>query len=168
MFLTDSQYPGRLRLFVLAIAAIAFLGCGGDEDESSPTAPVAPAFVVGSGTFDVTNVHIVGNCAPTVVHPDTFDITINGTDFSVDPMMKRSTSGTWDAKKLTGNGEWGRSVTIIRNVCTVTSYWSVSIKFSSEDEFRGHISFRRRLSANCDAQTECTATWTVHGVRRLP
>lgn len=147
-------------LLVLAFATL--IGCG---DESSPTQvddnPPPPPIEVASGAFDVTSSVLFNGCNRTEMFDGTYEIQIEDTTFS----MGAQWHGTWDANAVEGFGESDHEESVIR-LCTITTWTTVRVEFTSADEFSGEVVYRSRVSGSCGDRTNCQSTWRVTGVRQ--
>jgi hypothetical protein len=155
---------GLLIPLVLLLLGALVTGCG-DEEGNPLGNNTPPPIEVTSGLFDVTSWIIFDTCNSTTVHADSYVVQIDTLTFS----MGDDWVGAWYPKTVTGKGESERELTeiVTRNgICKVTKWTSVEIMFSSEDEFKGEIIYRRRVDLSC--VTPCLTTWRVEGVRRQP
>ena len=147
-------------LLLLALATFFVAACG---DESAPPPVVGPPpITVESGFFDVITGPGFNGCdKPDVYDGNTYEIQINGTAFS----MGDDWTGTWNPNTLLGSGSTEPISNTFKS-CIITTWTSVNITFSSEDEFSGSILFRRRLRGDCENFTPCTSSWQIAGVRK--
>lgn len=152
------QNPLVIIALLLGTALIA--SCGGENAPEQTTGPGnQQSLQVSSGMFDVTSRIVFDTCTSTASQDGEYEITIDGADFS----MGDSWIGSWNASVATGAGESEHDRFTHRG-CTVTEWTEVSVEFTSEDEFKGEVVFRRRVIGSCN--TPCVTTWLIEGVRK--
>ncbi len=146
-------------LLLLALATLFVAACG-DESAPPPVAPRRP-ITVESGFFDVIDTLIFDTCDSDLVYDGTYEIQINGTDFS----MGDAWTGTWDPTRLQGSGE-SEHAKVVLSRCTHTTWTTVNITFTSADEFSGSVVYRLKESGVCPGSSECVSSWRIKGVRK--
>ncbi|HEX5131830.1 MAG TPA: hypothetical protein VFX92_05010 [Candidatus Krumholzibacteria bacterium] len=154
---TNMNHPWRTCFLLLAAALLAGCGgSGGDDVIVPPPGPPAPAVV--DGVFDVAAHIIFDTCDSDSVYDGTYAFQIDDQTFT----MGDTWSGTWNPKTASGYGESEHTGYTVR-VCTVNRWTSLTLTFSSEDEFTGSITYHQRVEGDC--QTPCVTTWAISGVR---
>jgi hypothetical protein len=119
---------------------------------------------VGSGDFTVTTWVTFNGCELTKTFLETYRIQIDESGFAMGDW-----TGSWTAKPnlLTAIGESQHESVTIRD-CTVTTWTTVTLDFTSEEAFTGHVTFRRRAgggACECVTCTDCQSAWGISGVR---
>ena len=153
-----------LRIVLVALMALVPAGCGGGSDNvTDPPNPPKP-LEVGSGNFNISTWVTFNGCELTKTFSETYWIQIDESGFSMGDW-----SGSWTAESssLTASGESEHKSVTLRD-CTVTTWTTVSLDFTSEDAFTGHVIFRRRAtggSCECATCTQCQSAWGISGVR---
>lgn len=155
---------GRAAVLLLAVLLAGSFGCGGGGGgPTSGNEEPPPALNVAGGTFDLTAEEMYNPCEMTVAYDGAYDITIDGDIFA----MGSDWTGSWNTNDASGSAQSAIESDTNQRGCTVNKWTSVHVTFSSEDEFSGTITYRRRVfNGECDAP--CTSTWSIHGVRQSP
>jgi hypothetical protein len=155
-----------LRIVLVALMALVPAGCGGGGGSDNVTDPPNPPkpLEVGSGDFNISTWVTFNGCELTKTFLESYSIQIDESGFSMGDW-----SGSWTAESssLTASGESEHESVTMRD-CTVTTWTTVSLDFTSEDAFTGHVIFRRRAiggSCECATCTECQSAWGISGVR---
>lgn len=143
----------------LLLLSVLLAGCGGGSTQAPGDGKTLdPPLEVASGAFDVTATRGFDTCGMSLAYGGQYDIVINGGDFT----MGADWTGTWFPATASGAGESQHDVTTYRQ-CTVTTYTSVTITFETPDSFTGTITYRRRVSGECN--TPCLTSWNIIGTR---
>ena len=151
-------------MVLIVLPASVLAGCGGGSDDGTgPTDPPKP-LEVGSGDFTVTTWVTFNGCDLTKTFLETYSVKIDETGFEMGDW-----SGTWSAESnsLSASGESAHESVTMRD-CTVISWTTVTLKFTSKEAFTGHVTFRRRASGGsceCVTCTDCQSAWGISGVR---
>lgn len=156
--------PNALRVYVAPLLlAILLAGCGSSGGGSPTSGNDEPPVTlnVTSGTFDVTATRAYDQCGRSTDYNGAYDVTIDGNTFA----MGTEWEGSYNPSAASASAQSSINVVIDHRDCKVNDFTTVNVKFSSEDEFSGTITYRRRLlSGECD--TSCITTWTIHGTRQ--
>jgi hypothetical protein len=152
--------PLLVPALLVALLCLA-VSCGDDAGPTQVTNGGPPPIIVESGTFEVTSWSIYDGCALSSTLEETYDIQIDSTSFT----MGDDWFGEWDEKRLQANAE-SEHVKQIQRLCTITTWTTVHITFTSEDEFSGDAIFRHRISGTCENETNCQTTWRMTGIRQ--
>jgi hypothetical protein len=116
---------------------------------------------VESGSFDVASEFAFNGCNSATTYDGRYSIAITDSMFTMGGW-----SGDWqaDPNQLKAHGETGRSSVETRG-CTITTWTEVDLTFTSEDNFYGHVTYRKRVMGTCACCPQCTSTWSITGVR---
>ena len=156
------RWPSFVTCTVLCLGLGLLSGCGGESAGDQVTnPPPPPPLSVPDGTFDVASTVVFNTCATAAAYDEPLDIQIDESSFSAGTEWV----GTWDAKKAEGFGESEHVQSTLRS-CTITTWTTIHVKFSSEDEFDGEIVFITRLSGSCGQRSPCLTTWHIKGSRQ--
>jgi uncharacterized lipoprotein NlpE involved in copper resistance len=147
---------GTAMALVLVLA-----GCG---TSSSPVATkdtqTGNTLEVPDGVFDVTANKGLDQCDSKVDYNGSYLIQIDGSTFT----MGDDWTGMWDENNSLGSGSSPHQSETFRQ-CTISTWTSVNITFSSANEFTGSITLNKRVTGDCD--TPCLSTWLISGTRRV-
>jgi hypothetical protein len=152
----------RFSLALLVVVSPLLTGCGDEEAErvtsvSGPTPPMT----IDSGFFEVTGKIAHNGCELTKSYDATYWVRIDSSGFSMGPEWTWS----WDADAAQASGESAHRI-VDRKACRITSWSTVSITFTSEDEFSGYILYRDRAVGECPNDKSCQTSWTITGSRQ--
>ena len=152
------------RLLMVVLLVLSGLGCGGDSDSVTDADNRPEPLEVRSGDFNVSTWVTFNGCDLTKSFLETYAVNIDESGFSMGEW-----SGTWTAESssLTATGESAHQAVTMRD-CTVTTWTVVSLEFTSENAFSGHVTYRRRASGGsceCATCTDCQSAWGISGVR---
>ena len=153
------RFAGALPAAGFVVLAVLLGGCGDSSEPARITAPPPPPLQIANGSFMVTaGDPEFDGCNSTLGFDKTYEIVIDGTDFSMGPDW----TGDWDASRSQGRAESDRVRIGVR--CVTTNWTTVNITFTSEDEFFGSIVERLRVDGDC--ATQCSSSWLISGVRQ--
>lgn len=155
--------PARSTALVLlaAVTAVLIAACGAEDTTGDRIIAPPPPPQVSSGLFNLAATLQFDGCNSTTVYDSVYEIQITDSTFT----MGADWSGQWSPSTLKATGESEHVKETVR-FCTITTWSTLQITFTSEDEFFGTIVYRRRLLGDCGTRTPCQTSWTISGVRR--